>query len=239
MRNDEGSSRDRAPAPTLNKRAEIEAFLRKVRAPVPVNATAGAHGRLIFALDATESRQPTWDIACQLQAEMFREVAAIGGLDVQLVYYRGKRECRASRWVSDGQTLANLMAKIECRTGYTQLGRVFAHARTENERGRVQALVFVGDAMEEDSGEVVAMASKLGLPVFLFQEGDDPDATRTFRKIARVTKGAHCRFDPGAARELGQLLRAVAAYAAGGLKALDDLAARRITGAVKLLQQLR
>jgi hypothetical protein len=73
----------------------------------------------------------------------------------------------------------------------------------------------------------------------VFQEGDDPVATRTFRELARVTKGAHCRFDVGAARELADLLRAVAAYAAGGLKALDDLSARQNTGAVKLLQQLR
>jgi hypothetical protein len=239
MTSDQGHIRDRAPAPTLNKRAEIEAFFQKVRDPVSRNATVGARGRLIFALDATESRQPTWDIACELQAEMFQEVASIGGLDVQLAYYRGARECRASGWVSDGQALANLMAKIKCRSGYTQLGRVFAHALAENEGRRVQGVVFVGDAMEEDPAEVVAVASKLGLPVFVFQEGDDPVATRTFREIARVTKGAHCRFDPGAARELGQLLRAVAAYAAGGLKALDDLSARRNAGAVKLLQQLR
>src|SRR6516165_9100346 len=128
MTNGQGSIRGQAPAPTLNKRAEIELFLRKVRAPVSRNATMGARGRLIFALDATESRQPTWDIACELQAEMFQEVAGIGGLDVQLVYYRGARECRASGWVSDGKTLAKLMAKIECHSGYTQLGRVFAHA---------------------------------------------------------------------------------------------------------------
>jgi hypothetical protein len=236
MTNDPGS--DRVPAPTFNKRAEIEAFLRKVRAPASSSTAAGARGRLIFALDATESRQPSWDIACQLQAEMFQEAAAIGGLDVQLVYYRGS-ECKASGWVSDGKTLADLMTKTECRTGHTQLGRVFAHARGENERRRVQALVFVGDAMEEDPADLVAGAGKLRLPVFLFQEGDDPVATRTFREIARVTKGAHCRFDPGAARELGQLLRAVAAYAAGDLRALDDLSAVANASAVKLLQQLR
>ena len=69
-------------------RAEIDAFLAQVKALAPTTA-AGQRGRLIFALDATMSRQPMWDTACRLQADMFREAAAIGGLDVQLVYYRG------------------------------------------------------------------------------------------------------------------------------------------------------
>ena len=88
-------SKDRTPAPASSK-PEIEAFLDKVRALGPA-ATAGKRGRLIFALDATMSRQPTWDTACALQADMFREAAAIGGLDIQLVYFRGLTECRASR----------------------------------------------------------------------------------------------------------------------------------------------
>ena len=51
------------------------------------------------------SRQPTWDTACTLQADMFREAAAIGGLDIQLVYFRGLGECRASGWVADSERL--------------------------------------------------------------------------------------------------------------------------------------
>jgi hypothetical protein len=50
----------------------------------------------------------------------------------------------------------------------------------------------------------------------MFQEGNDPQVEQTFRDIARVTKGAYCRFDAGSAHELGKLLRAVAAFAAGG-----------------------
>src|SRR5438477_10017131 len=88
-------------------RAEIDAFVERPRARSST-IEAGRRGRLIFALDATMSRQPTWDTACRLQAEMFREAAAIGGLDVQLVYYRGFGECRASGWVSNGERLAQL-----------------------------------------------------------------------------------------------------------------------------------
>ncbi len=67
---------------------------------------------------------------------------------------------------------------------------------------------------------------------FMFQEGYDPVCEQAFREIARLTRGAYCRFAPGAAHELAELLRAAAAYAAGGMKALADLqaAARRRRG---------
>src|SRR5262249_17119928 len=104
---------------------------------------------LIFALDATMSRQPTWDQACRLQAEMFREAATLGGLDLQLVYYRGLAERRASRWIVEPARFGELMSRIDCRGGQTQIAKVLAHARHENDRGKVAALVFVGDAMEE------------------------------------------------------------------------------------------
>jgi hypothetical protein len=106
----------------------------------------------------------------------------------------------------------------------------------------VQALVYVGDAMEERADTVCAKAGELGLrsvPAFVFQEGYDPDVEKTFRNIARLTRGAYCRFNAGAAHELRELLRAVAAYAAGGLKALSDLSARRNTGAMRLLEQMK
>jgi hypothetical protein len=232
---------DRAPAPTeASKRSEIDAFLARVRTLAP-STQAGQRGRLIFALDATMSRQPTWDTACRLQADMFREAASIGGLDVQLVYYRGLAECRASRWVSQTERLGELMERIDCRGGHTQIGKVLAHARRETEKSKVQALVFVGDAMEEAVDDLCASAGELGLlgvPAFMFQEGADPIAEQAYRQIARLTRGAYCRFNLGAVHELGELLRAAAAYAAGGVRALADLSSRRHSGAVKLLQQL-
>ena len=241
------STDDRAPAPAghgtpaTSSRAEIDAFLEHVRT-IERTTAAGKRGRLIFALDATMSRQPTWDTACKLQAEMFLEAQAIGGLDVQLVYFRGMAECRASRWVSEPPALAALMEKIDCRGGHTQIRKVLAHARRETEKSKVQALVYVGDAMEEGVDDLCARAGELGLrgvPAFVFQEGGDPVAEQAFREIARLSRGAYCRFNAGAAHELRELLRAVAAYAAGGMKALNDLSARRNAGAVRLLEQMR
>lgn len=241
-----GDKRTPAPRPAADTEAssssgDVDAFLRTAASLAPPQPADG-RGRMIFALDATMSRQPTWDTACRLQAEMFREAAAIGGLDVQLVYYRGFGECRASGWVSNGGRLAQLMSRIDCRGGHTQIGKILAHARRETERARVQALVFIGDAMEETLDTLAAAAGELGLrgvPVFLFQEGGDAVAEQAFREIARLTRGAYCRFDAGAAHQLAELLRAVAVYAAGGLKALADLSAGRGTATLKLLEQLK
>jgi hypothetical protein len=233
------ASDSRAPAPSASSRPEIDAFLERARA---FERHDGGRGRLIFALDATMSRQPTWDTACTLQSQMFLEAQAVGGLDVQLVYFRGSGECRASRWVGEPAALAALMEKIDCRCGHTQIRKVLAHARNETERMKVQALAYVGDAMEESVDDLCGKAGELGLlglRVFMFQEGHDPIAEQAFREIARLSRGAYCRFNEGAAHELGELLRAVAAYAAGGMKALDNLSARRNAGAVHLLKQMR
>ena len=201
----------------------IAAFLDAAARSAPALA-ATMRGRMIFALDATMSRQPTWDLAQSLQGKMFQAAAGLGGLDVQLVYFRGFGECRASRFVSGGEGLAALMGRISVRGGATQIAKVLAHARDEAQRAKVGALVFVGDAMEEDVDRLAALAGELaltGVKAFLFQEGDDPTARRAFREIARITDGAFSAFDAGAAARLGSLLRAAAAYASGGRAALE------------------
>src|SRR5712671_2784918 len=105
----EAGKAGRLPEATPSASEAIAAFVAKARAMSP--HAAGARGRLVFALDATMSRQPTWDMACALQADMFREAAALGSLDIRLVYYRGLNECRATGWISDSAQLARLMSK--------------------------------------------------------------------------------------------------------------------------------
>ncbi|MEZ5930811.1 MAG: VWA domain-containing protein [Alphaproteobacteria bacterium] len=214
----------------------VQQFLDQV-ARTPPPAQGEGRGRLVFAMDATASREPTWDQACQVQGQMFLETAALGGLDVQLVYYRGFNECKASRWVDNPSDLVRLMTGVFCLAGKTRIRRVLQHAIKETERKRVTALVFVGDAFEEDLDEVGETAGKLGMlgvRAFLFQEGHKPEAERAFRHIAKLTKGAHCRFDAGSPDQLRELLGAVAAYAAGGRRALADLS-QRSSPAVKLI----
>jgi len=233
-------AKDRSLPETKTSTSEdIAAFVAKARATSP--HAPGSRGRLVFALDATMSRQPTWDMACTLQADMFREAASLGSLDIRLVYYRGFNECRATGWISDSAELARLMSKIDCRGGNTQIGKVLSEARREAGGAGVRAVVFVGDAMEEKVDELCAKAGELGMlkvPVFMFQEGSDPIAEQAFREIARLTSGAWCRFDPGAAAQLRELLRAAAAYAAGGREALKRLSAHE-SGAAKLLGQMK
>jgi len=228
-----------SPSSLTSTSEDIAAFVAKARAMSP--HAAGARGRLVFALDATMSRQPTWDLACALQADMFREAAAVGSLDIRLVYYRGFNECRATGWISDSAQLARLMGKIDCRGGNTQIGRVLSDARREAVGAGIRAVVFVGDAMEEGVDELCAKAGELGLlkvPVFMFQEGHDGVAEQAFREIARLSGGAWCRFDPGAAAQLRELLRAAAAFAAGGREALLRLS-KTAGGAAQLLSQMK
>jgi len=222
-----------------SSRAEVETFLKQMRGLQPAGS---GRGRLIFAMDATMSRQPTWDLALELQGDMFEAVKQVGGLDVQLVYFRGFRECQASKWVGDPAALARLMRKVHCEGGHTQIRKVLTHARQENEAGKVNALIYVGDCMEEDVDQLSKLAGELGLigvPVFLFQEGHDQRAERAFKEIARLSRGAHCRFDAGSARQLRELLTAVAVYASGGRKALQDYrASTQSSAALRLLEQL-
>src|SRR5262245_46486794 len=217
--------------------SDLDSFL----AEIGKLATGGptGRGRLIFALDATASRQPTWDTACELQADMFREVATAGGLDMQLVYYRGLGECRASRWIPEPQQLAKTMSQIMCEAGHTQIEKVLTHSQKETKLLKVSALVFVGDAMEENPDSLAHQAGelgRLGVPAFMFQEGRDREVEHVFRNIVQLTHGAYCRFDSGSAKQLGQLLKAVAVFAVGGVAALQ---ASKDAGALKLLSQLR
>ena len=215
--------------PEKSSPSDIETFLRKA-ASTPVARQEGRRGRLIFAMDATASREPTWDHACDLQAEMFAETAALGGLSIQLCYYRGFRQFKASNWLTDTAALQQRMAAVRCLGGHTQIGRVLSHAIAMAKEQQIDALVFVGDCVEEAVDDLCQLAGSLGIhgvPAFMFHEGGDPRAERAFRQIAKLTNGAYCPFDAGSARQLRDLLSAVAVYAAGGRPALERFGQRR------------
>jgi hypothetical protein len=227
--------------PKETRSAEVDAFLRDLqRAPPPPRS--GRRGRLIFALDATASRQPSWDRACRIQGEMFEATAGLGGLDVKLVYYRGFNECKASRWMTNAADLHRTMRAIHCAGGETQIERVMAHALTETKKQRVNALVFVGDSVEEKIDRLCQLAGELGIngvPVFVFHEGGDPIAGNAFQQIAKLSRGAYVRFDLASAERLRELLAAVAVYAAGGYRALTAYGEKRGGEVLRLTAQLR
>jgi hypothetical protein len=216
--------------PTDKRASQLDTFLEEMS-----KHQKSGRGRLAFIIDATASRKPAWDMACSLQATMFEEATRFGSLEVQLIFYRGLSECSCSGWIPDGRTLARLMGKVQCEGGITKIGKALAHVRREHEKRMIHAVAFVGDAMEENHSELCEAARTLRVPLFMFQESDDPHASRTFAEMARLSGGAHRHFDAGAARELGELLRAVAAFATGGVKALQDL---NTDSARRLLTQL-
>jgi hypothetical protein len=214
--------------PATTGRAHLEAFFSRVNPH---------HGRVILCVDATASREKCWDEASHLQAQMFETIATVGALEVQLVYYRGYGECVASGWKSDAQSLAGVMTGVTCASGHTQIGKVLAHVRRESTRDQVNALIIVSDACEEAPADLYAAARELaGVPVFLFQENSDEQVAKIYAEIARITGGAHCKFDTAAAQRLAELLKAVAAFATGGIRALAD---QNTAAAQLLLTQIK
>ena len=234
-------SKKTGPISRSTTNAEIDAFIQKV-ALTPASAPAGERGRLIFALDATASREPTWDRACQIQGHMFQEASSVGGLDIQMAYYRGFGEFRASDWLSDSGQLVQQMTSVFCLGGQTQIAKILRHAIAEGNARKVNAVVFVGDCMEESVDELCQLAGELGIlgvPTFIFQEGDEPIAARAFKQIARLTGGAHCSFDSSSADQLRDLLSAVAVFAAGGRKALESFSKRAGREVLLIAQQVK
>ena len=226
--------------PQKSSRAAIDAFVKRLRS-TPVAKSGEQRGRLMFAMDATASREPSWDRACRIQGEMFSETAALGGLDIQLCYYRGYGEFEASPWLSSADALLQRMTSVTCRGGTTQIEKVLHRAIEQHKQKKIQALVFVGDCMEEDVDRLCHLAGQLGLlglPVFMFHEGVNPVAQRAFKEIARLTRGAYCAFDASSAGQLRDLLSAVAVYAAGGQKALQDFTRGRDQVVQQLTRQL-
>ena len=220
---------------------QVSAFLAKVAATPTVQSGRGS-GRLLFAMDATASRERSWDQACHLQAEMFQAADGLGGLEVQLVFFRGFGECKSSPWFSTSGELVKRMTRVRCLGGRTQIKKILRHTIRETKAKRVNALVFVGDSFEEGIDEICDVAGELGVsgvPAFLFQEGHDPIAARAFRQIAKLTGGAHCNFNLSSAQQLKDLLSAVAVFAAGGRTALENYSVRNGGVAKMITNQVR
>ena len=195
---------------------EISAFVDRAKR---------GYKRLIFALDATASRQPTWDRACHLQAEMFQVTKTLGQLDVQLVFYRGFGECKASLWYSETHMLLEKMKTVVCLGGLTQITRVLKHTLAQTKNTKIDGLVFIGDCVEEAAEVLCDLSGKLGVlrvPIFIFQEGHNSFAESCFQQMARLSGGEHCIFDSNSPEQLRRLLGAVAAYVVGGHKALQN-----------------
>jgi hypothetical protein len=249
--------------PTAGQRSSaVAAFLDKIKAKQSTSGGNG-RGRLIFALDATASREATWDQACRIQGEMFEATAALGGLDLQLVYFNGYDTCRASHWLTTAADLHRVMRQVTCVAGVTQVERVLSHAIRETKTRKVSALVFVGDAQEEKLDRLGQLAGELGalsVPIFLFYETaavppalaavygptyaavlaqQSTEAEAAYQQLAKLSGGACLRFDLGSIDRLKELLGAVAVYASGGHAALEAYGKTKGGEVLRLTAQLR
>jgi hypothetical protein len=219
---------------------DIQAFISKVNNTPMI--TGADKGRLIFAMDATASREHCWDMASHQHAAMFTEADKISALSVQLCYYRGFGEFKALPWMSSAGEIKQALLAVNCLGGKTQIAKVLSHALSESRADKVNALVFIGDCVEENPDSLAALAGQLGilnLPLFIFQEGDNPKVGTIFSQLATLSGGAHCQFDQDSAKQLGQLLAAVAVYAAGGKSALKSNLLSQDMSVRRLLQQLK
>ena len=227
--------------PERSNKQDIQAFLSQVN-KTPARKTPGTPGRLLFAIDATASRQPTWDQACHLQAEMFKATESIGGLKAQLCYYRGFSDFYVGQWHANTTALLREMTAVQCLGGHTQIARVLEHAIKETRRQRINAVVFIGDALEESADDLCQLAGKLGLlgvPLFLFHEGYDPKVKNIFQQMSQLSGGAYCPFNEQSAGLLAELLGAVAVFASGGRQALQDYSAQKSPELKALVHQVQ
>ncbi len=224
----------RPPASEVSK--QVDSFLSTAKNLPQTRAEAGATHRIMLALDATASRQPTWDMACALHAEIFLAASDVGEVAVQLLFYRGLAELKKSSWVRSRQRLLELMQRVSCAGGLTQIGRLLKEAAREASAHPVKALIFVGDCFEEAEDEVLRVAGQLrllNLPVIMLQEGYDAEASSVFSKIAKLSGGAHLPFASGSAEHLRRLLGAAVSFAVGGRERLlrqDTSTARQLLG---------
>lgn len=220
---------------TTARKGELDTFVNALKtSPKPADG-----GRLIFALDATLSRERTWDRAMSIQSEMFQEASSLGGLSLKLIYFRGLDECRATGWQTDGRKLARMMQGVQTLGGRTQIARVLSHARKQINQTKVPALIYIGDAVEEDPDLLSHRAGELGLlgcKIFAFHEGRDPFVASVFKSMSKNSGGGYFQFDETSSATLASLLKAVARYASGGRQALE---ASRSRESIQLLEQMR
>ena len=220
----------------FEKSKDITNFLKKGRV---ISTLRQRQSRLLFGIDATASRQATWDMACETQSELFAAAHQISNIAVQLCFYRGLGEFRSSNWLTNQDDLRDVMQKVTCQGGQTQIIRLFRHAISEHNKLPIKALLFIGDACEENQSELFDLAGQCGLrklPIFIFQEGYLSSATKTFQRLANLSGGVHTKFDQSSALTLSSLLGALSRYMTGGKKALENSAK---VGDKILLEQLK
>jgi len=198
---------------------------------------AGKRGKLLFAIDATASREPAWEAAKQLTDSFFDAVP--GMIDIGLAAYGGNRVHTFTPYVADARRLRRLASGISCRAGYTQLLPIL---RRVVETGDVGVVLYITDAFEEDATTAARLAEMLKAKgtrvIVLFDGWSDSEARAVFEDLAARTGGAVLPFEASAIERLKGLIAAAAVLAVGG-EVLLAAKSNSLPGATLLLEYLK
>jgi hypothetical protein len=179
--------------------------------------------RIGFLVDATASRENTWEQAQTIQAKMFRSASGLRALKLRLVYFGGNRLTKLN-WNDNARNIAAHMAEVRCHSGLTQIIPGLQAFIDEKPENRADAIILIGDCFEEDAATAAKTAALLkakGIKVFSFIEGEDWTAHSVFKTLATVTGGKFAKF--GNELPLDDLCEGVALMTSGGEKALTRL----------------
>jgi hypothetical protein len=204
----------------------------------PVENGTPPRPRLIFAVDATASREQAWAAARQVTDTLVK--ALPGELDVALAVHGGSRVHTFTAFTNNAATLRDRAAGVTCEAGLTRLLPILS---ASVRRPAIRVVVYIGDVFEESLPEGRRLADAMGeqgTKLIVLHDTADPAARRDaemFWDLARRTGGCVLPFDASASSRLRDLLSAVAVYAVGGEKLLRD---RRhaLPGSVTLLKHL-
>ncbi|MCD8566387.1 MAG: VWA domain-containing protein [Alphaproteobacteria bacterium] len=199
----------------------VLAALEKAQTRVGTGATY--NGRVGFIIDATGSRESTWNEAQKIQTDMFSSVAGKGGLKLKLTHFGGST-LSVHEWMDDPNAVASKMKEVSCMLGLTQIIKALEAFLVDNPKEAASSIILVGDSFEENIEELGPFCEKLknqGTKVFSFLEGDDLQAKQAFSMLSEKTGGAFAVF--GKDMPLEDLCQGVALMAVGGTAALRHL----------------
>lgn len=194
--------------------------------------------RLVFAFDATASREPAWDTAREVTDALF--TALPGELDVALAVHGGGQVHTFTDFSPDVHLFRDQAASVRCQAGSTALVSLMEKVRMH---AGVKVLLYIGDCFEEVPSAALEQADALrlrGVRTILFHDAStgDPTARAVFEEIARRTGGVCLDFHDSNPADLRDILEAVAVLAYGGIKLLEQKKGL-LPGARRLLPYLK
>ncbi len=177
--------------------ASLPAAFTHAEPPADVGTTS--RPRLVFAVDATASREPAWAAAREVTDALVK--ALPGELDgVALAVHGGSRVHTFTAFTSDPRTLRDLAAGVDCQAGMTKLLPILAASLKR--QATVRVVVYIGDVFEErnlpQGRHLADQMGVQGIKLIVLHDTADRSARRDaeiFWDLAKRTGGCVLPFD--------------------------------------------